>query len=69
MCAHTEPCAPARSFPREAGKAKPIDVVTGFLDQQGNAHGRPVDVTADAQGALLVSDDVGGIVWRVTKAQ
>ena len=53
----------------EAGKAKPIDVVTGFLDQQGNAHGRPVDVTADAQGALLVSDDVGGIVWRVTKAQ
>ena len=44
----------------EAGKAKPIDVVTGFLDPQGNAPGRPVDVPADAQGALLVRDDVGG---------
>ena len=53
----------------EAGKAKPVDVLTGFLDKDGDAHGRPVDVTADAQGALLVSDDVGGIVWRVTKAQ
>jgi glucose/arabinose dehydrogenase len=53
----------------EAGKAKPVDVLTGFLDKDGDAHGRPVDVTADAQGALLVSDDVGGIVWRVTKAR
>ncbi|EQB17087.1 PQQ-dependent sugar dehydrogenase [Sphingobium lactosutens] len=53
----------------EAGKAKPVDVLTGFLDEDGDAHGRPVDVTADAQGALLVSDDVGGIVWRVTMAQ
>lgn len=51
-----------------AGKAKPIDVLTGFLDDKGAAHGRPVDVTADAKGALLVSDDVGGMVWRVTKA-
>lgn len=53
----------------EAGKAKPVDLLTGFLDQDGNARGRPVDVTADAKGALLVSDDVGGVVWRVTKAQ
>lgn len=53
----------------EAGKAKPVDVLTGFLDADGNARGRPVDVTADAKGALLVSDDVGGVVWRVTKAQ
>lgn len=53
----------------EAGKAKPIDVLTGFLDRDGNARGRPVDVTADARGALLVTDDVGGVVWRVTRAQ
>lgn len=52
----------------EAGKAKPIDVLTGFLNKDGDAQGRPVDVTADARGALLVSDDVGNIVWRVTKA-
>lgn len=50
----------------EAGKAKPIDVLTGFLDKEGEARGRPVDVTADAKGALLVSDDVGGVIWRVT---
>lgn len=53
----------------EAGKVKPIDVLTGFLDRDGNARGRPVDVTADAKGALLVTDDVGGVVWRVTRAQ
>jgi glucose/arabinose dehydrogenase len=53
----------------EAGKAKPVDVLTGFLDKDGAAQGRPVDVTADATGALLVSDDVGNIIWRVTKAK
>ncbi|MEK7343545.1 MAG: sorbosone dehydrogenase family protein [Pseudomonadota bacterium] len=53
----------------EAGKAKPIDVLTGFLDRDGNAQGRPVDVTGDKSGALLVSDDVGGVVWRVTAAK
>ncbi|MCP1468727.1 glucose/arabinose dehydrogenase [Sphingobium sp. OAS761] len=53
----------------ETTKAKPIDVLTGFLDAEGSANGRPVDVTPDAGGALLVSDDVGGIIWRVTKAK
>lgn len=53
----------------EAGKAKPVDVLTGFLGPDGEARGRPVDVTADAGGALLVTDDVGGVVWRVTKAR
>ena len=49
--------------------AKPIDVVTGFVTPDGNAHGRPVDVTADAHGALLVADDVGNTIWRVSAAQ
>ncbi|WP_176590399.1 sorbosone dehydrogenase family protein [Sphingobium sp. EM0848] len=53
----------------EVGKAKPIDVLSGFLDSKNEARGRPVDVTADAKGALLVSDDVGGVVWRVTPAK
>lgn len=53
----------------EVGKGKPVDVLTGFLGDKNTAHGRPVDVTADAKGALLVSDDVGGIVWRVTRAK
>jgi len=44
------------------------DVVTGFLDDKGNAHGRPVAVGLDKTGALLVADDVGNTVWRVTSA-
>ena len=53
----------------EASRAKPIDILTGFLNGDGDARGRPVDVTADAKGALLVTDDVAGIVWRVTGAK
>ena len=45
---------------------EPVDVLTGFLDADGNAQGRPVDVMLDARGALLVTDDVGNKVWRVT---
>jgi glucose/arabinose dehydrogenase len=41
------------------------DVLTGFLDEEGNARGRPVGVVVDRSGALLVADDVGNIVWRV----
>ena len=44
----------------------PIDVLTGFLDRDGNAMGRPVGVAVDKEGALLVADDVGNVVWRVT---
>ncbi len=43
----------------------PIDVLTGFLDDNGEARGRPVGVAIDARGALLVADDVGNTVWRV----
>lgn len=46
----------------------PIDVLTGFLSASGEARGRPVGVAIDRQGALLVADDVGNTVWRVTPA-
>ena len=46
----------------------PEDVVTGFLDKDENALGRPVGVTIDQTGALLVADDVGNTVWRVVPA-
>ena len=42
------------------------EVLGGFLDQAGNAQGRPVGVAVDRAGALLVADDVGNAVWRVT---
>ena len=44
------------------------DLLTGFLDAEGNARGRPVGVAVDARGALLVADDVGNTVWRVVPA-
>ena len=46
----------------------PQPVLTGFLDRRGHAQGRPVGVAVDRAGALLVADDVGGAVWRVTGA-
>jgi glucose/arabinose dehydrogenase len=51
-------------YPAKAGKR--IDVLTGFLNKDGDAQGRPVDVIFDKTGALLVTDDAGGRVWRVT---
>jgi len=44
----------------------PEDVLTGFVDEKGDAHGRPVGVAIDKSGALLVADDVGNTIWRVT---
>ena len=46
----------------------PRDVLTGFLSAGGRAYGRPVGVTVDGAGALLVADDVGDRIWRVTAA-
>ena len=46
----------------------PIDVLTGFLDENGDARGRPVGVAIDKTGALLVADDVGNVIWRVSAA-
>ena len=47
----------------------PIDVLTGFLSADEKAHGRPVGVALDKSGALIVADDVGNTVWRVSKAR
>ncbi|MBU4434380.1 MAG: sorbosone dehydrogenase family protein [Alphaproteobacteria bacterium] len=57
--------------PFAAGKpaGQPEDILTGFLNAAGEAQGRPVGVTVDTAGALLVADDVGNVVWRVTAAQ
>lgn len=57
-------------IPFEAGRpAGPaVDVLTGFLNEKGEAHGRPVGVAFDARGALLVADDVGNAIWRVAAA-
>jgi glucose/arabinose dehydrogenase len=44
----------------------PRDVLTGFINADGQALGRPVGVAVDKAGALLVADDVGNTIWRVT---
>jgi glucose/arabinose dehydrogenase len=44
---------------------QPMDVLTGFVEEDGDAMGRPVGVAIDTRGALLVADDVGNVVWRV----
>ena len=49
---------------RPAGK--PVDILSGFVNDDGEAQGRPVGVALDRQGALLVADDVGNMIWRVT---
>jgi glucose/arabinose dehydrogenase len=48
--------------------ALPVDVLGGFLSDDGKARGRPVGVALDSRGALLVADDVGNVIWRVSAA-
>ena len=57
--------------PFEAGqpKGQPVDVLTGFLDKDEKAMGRPVGVVVDQQGGVQVADDVGNKVWRVSAAK
>jgi len=52
---------------RPAGQ--PIDFVTGFRTDDGKTRGRPVGVTVDPRGALIVADDLANVVWRVTRSQ
>lgn len=47
----------------------PVDVLAGFLNRAGQALGRPAGVAVDGAGALLVADDTGNTVWRVTAAR
>ncbi len=56
--------------PFSGGKpnGEPVDVLTGFVNSDGQAQGRPVGVAVDKAGALLVADDVGNVIWRVAGA-
>ena len=56
-------------FRDDMPSGEPVDVLSGFLDPQGNAQGRPVGVAVDQGGALLVADDVGNLIWRVSAAR
>ena len=47
---------------------QPVDLLTGFLNEHDKAMGRPVGVINDGHGGVLVADDVGNVVWRVSKA-
>jgi glucose/arabinose dehydrogenase len=57
--------------PFDGGKPKglPVDFLTGFLGDDGQAWGRPVGVALDGRGGVLVADDVGNVVWRVAPAR
>lgn len=46
--------------------APPLDVLSGFLDAEGRAQGRPVGLAIDGRGGLLVADDVGNTIWRLS---
>ncbi len=52
-------------FPKGEPVGKPVNVLTGFLDKEGNAQGRPTMLAVTKDGSLLVSDDVGNVIWRV----
>lgn len=48
-------------------QGRPQVVLSGFLDAQGNARGRPAGIAIDRAGAVLVADDVGNTVWRLSR--
>jgi hypothetical protein len=53
-------------FAGEAPSGMPVDVLTGFLNSDDEARGRPVGLAIDKSGALLVADDGGNVIWRVS---
>ncbi|WP_442476024.1 PQQ-dependent sugar dehydrogenase [Rhizobium tibeticum] len=53
-------------FQQGRPSGQPSDVVTGFLSDRNEARGRPVGLAIDKTGALLIADDAGNTVWRVT---
>ena len=54
-------------FQNDKPTGKPVEFVSGFLDGDGKTRGRPVGVTVDPRGALLIADDLSNTIWRVTK--
>jgi glucose/arabinose dehydrogenase len=56
-------------FAKARPSGMPVDVLTGFLSGEGEARGRPVGVAVDRQGGLLVADDAGNTIWRVSAAK
>ncbi|GGY03711.1 sorbosone dehydrogenase family protein [Massilia dura] len=48
---------------------EPVDFVTGFRDADGKTRGRPVGVTVDPRGALIIADDLANTVWRVVRSR
>ncbi|WPO98960.1 sorbosone dehydrogenase family protein [Pseudomonas sp. HR96] len=56
-------------FANGVPNGQPTDLLTGFLDNDQHAQGRPVGVIVDKRGGLLVADDVGNKIWRVTAAK
>ncbi|PMZ93233.1 MULTISPECIES: sorbosone dehydrogenase family protein [unclassified Pseudomonas] len=48
---------------------EPVDFATGFLGEDGKTRGRPVGVTVDPKGALIIADDLANTVWRITRNQ
>ncbi len=55
-------------FSGGAPSGAPIAMLTGFVKENGEAMGRPVGVAVDKRGALLIADDVGNVIWRVTNS-
>jgi glucose/arabinose dehydrogenase len=55
-------------FSNGVPSGNPVDVLTGFVDGENHALGRPVGVAIDKRGGLLVADDVGNTIWRVAAA-
>ena len=55
-------------FANGTPSGKPVEVLAGFVNKDGDAYGRPVGVAVDKAGAVLVADDVGNAVWRITPA-
>lgn len=58
---------PRRSRADRLPRGRPQDILKGFIGRDNKAMGRPVGVAIDKSGALLVADDVGNVIWRVSR--
>jgi glucose/arabinose dehydrogenase len=56
-------------FSKGRPSGPPVDFLEGFMGEDGKTRGRPVGVTVDGRGALIVADDLSNTVWRVTAAR